>query len=158
MKHWLLGIALICWGSIAHANPYFRFINPAHPHPTTGALLDTKNLRDSEAAVLLPLVTHSPTDGCIFPSIICEDWSPISIGGSMNAGKITFDVAPVANIVPWIQNTVLFFIPSSWIGLVNILSPEDGHPVTFSAGPVWEYRQLNNKGYFKIFTGLQLNF
>lgn len=158
MKHWLLGIALICWGSIAHANPYFRLIDPVHPKPVAGALIDPFSLGNTSVASLLPLVTHSTSDGCILPSIICEDWSPLAVGGSMNAGNITFDIAPIANIVPWVQNAAVALIPSSWTGLVKVLKQKSGQAVTFSIGPVWEYNQIKNKGYFKVFVGFQLNF
>lgn len=157
MKYWLLAFSFFLSVS-SYAGPYFRLIDPVHPHPVAGAFIDPYDLGNTSAATLLPLVTHSTSDGCIFPSIICENWTPLALGGSMNAGHITFDVAPLANVVPWVQNIALAVIPSSWTGLVNIIEPKQGQPVTFSAGPVWEYNQLKDKGYFKVFTGLQLNF
>jgi hypothetical protein len=124
-----------------------------------GALIDPVHIGQSEAAMLVPLITHSPKDGCLLPSVVCEDWTPLAIGGSMNAGKLTFDVAPLANVLPWMQSGLSHIIPSSWPITKKLLEPSsDSQFVTFSAGPVWEYSQLYNKGYFKIFTGLALHF
>lgn len=142
----------------AFATPYFRPIDPSHPQPVAGALIAPK-LGDSEGAALLPILTHSPKDGCLLPSVVCEDWTPLAVGGSLNAGKLTFDVAPLANVLPWMQSGLLAVVPSSWQGLRKILTPAEGSaPVTFSAGPVWEYKQLTNKGYFRVFSGLALHF
>lgn len=141
----------------AMAAPYFRLIDLAHPQPVGGALLDPTSLGNSEAAALLPLVTHSPQDGCLTPSIVCADWSPLAVGASMNAGQVTLNVAPIANVLPWMQTLALKVIPESWAGTRAVFRKGDGG-VTFSAGPVWQYRQSTNKGYFKVFTGLALHF
>ena len=151
-------MALMLLAGTASATPYFRLIDPSHPAPVLGALVDPIHIGNTSAASLLPLVTHSPKDGCLLPSIVCEDWTPLAIGGSMNAGKLTFDVAPLANVVPWIQNAALAIVPAKWQGLVNVLTPSGPQSVTFSCGPVWEYSQATNKGNFKVFTGLQLSF
>jgi len=148
--------------SAASANPYFRpnpvFTDPAHPVLIAGALVDPVSLGRSSAGSMLPAFTHSPKDGCLLPNIVCESWTPLAIGGSLNAGKLTLDVGPVANVLPWFQNAALAVVPAKWTGLINVLTPSTAGPVTFSAGPIWEYSQLKNHGYFKVFTGLQLNF
>lgn len=151
-------LALMLLASVASATPYFRLIDPSHPQPVVGALVDPVHLGNTSAASLLPLVTHSPKDGCILPSIVCESWSPLAVGGSMNAGKLTFDVGPIANVMPWAQSAALAVVPAKWQSLVKVLSPSADQSVTFSAGPMFEYSQANNHGYFKIFTGLQLSF
>lgn len=158
MKLLHLTVALVCLGSQANATPYFRIINPAHPQPVVGAMIDPQDLGQSEAASLLPLITHSTRDGCIFPSIICEDWTPLAVGASMNAGKITLNVAPLANVLPWVRLGVSAITPDSWASVHRMLSENPDQSVTFSAGPVWQYRQETNKGYFKVFTGLALHF
>lgn len=153
-----LAAAILFLAVSAQANPYFRLMNPSHPQMVAGALIDPSSLGNSEAASLLPIFTHSPADGCLFPSIVCEDWSPLAVGASMNAGKITLDVAPLANVLPWFQNAALAVIPDKWAGIRGVLAPTPGNAVTFSAGPVFQYRQANNHGYFKLFTGLSLHF
>lgn len=159
MKHWMLAAALICFGSTANAAPYFRLLDPAHPRPVVGALIDPSALGQTESASLLPLITHSPADGCLFPTVLCEDWSPLSVGASMNAGKATFDVAPLANVLPWMKTAGQALVPQGWTVLRSVVDYNpSGDAVTFSAGPVWEYSQLNNHGYFKVFTGLALQF
>lgn len=153
-----LTIAFLLLSSSALANPYFRFLDPSHPQPVLGALVDPANLGNSEATSLLPLVTHSPKDGCLLPSVVCEDWSPLAAGGSSNAGKYTLDVGPLFNVLPWVQSAALSLTPEKWSGLVKVLSTSQDQSVTFSAGPVFEYEQATNKGYFKIFTGVALHF
>jgi hypothetical protein len=142
----------------AQASPYFRPLDFSHPQPVAGALIDPRNLGQTEVASLLPLLTHSPKDGCLMPSIVCEDWTPLAVGLSMNAGKVTLDLAPLANVLPWMQRGVLAVVPDKWAGLRGLLAPTPDAPVTFSAGPAWQYRQIENKGYFKCFTGLALHF
>lgn len=152
-------VALLFSASIsANAAPYFRLVDPAHPQVVAGALLAPEALGNTEAASLLPLVTHTPADGCLLPSLVCEDWTPLAVGASMNAGKITLDVAPLANVLPWVQLAASAVVPASWQGVQNVLASNPDKSVTFSAGPVWEYRQLDNKGYFRVFTGLALHF
>jgi hypothetical protein len=160
MKHWLLVVALVCFGSFAHAAPYFRPLNPAHPKAVMGALLAPEGLKQSEATGLLPLFTHSPADGCMFPSIVCEDWTPLAVGASINAGQVTFAAGPLANVLPWMQRAGLAIVPESWTWARSVLDygGDETDAVTFSAGPVWQYKQATNKGYFRIFTGLALHF
>lgn len=166
MRKLLLAVALLGLAGSANAAPYFRVYGYdydahsfsaeafAHPHLWAGALIDPSDLSKSEGGSLLPLVTHSPKDGCLMPAIVCESWSPLAVGGSMYAGKITFDVAPLWNVIP------------AWVSLLRPVAPARFQPlladapsaVTFSAGPVWQYRQVENKGYLKIFTGIALAF
>lgn len=158
LKRLVAGL-LIFTPSFAFATPYFRLINPAHPQPVAGALLAPEALGQSAASALLPLLTHSPKDGCLLPSIVCEDWTPLAVGASINGGNITFDVAPLANILPWMQRAGQALVPSGWTAVREVVNYDPtGDAVTFSAGPVWEYQQRTNKGYFRIFTGLALHF
>jgi hypothetical protein len=159
MKHWLIA-ALICFGSLAHAAPYFRPLDIRHPQPVAGALIDPRNLGQSEVASLLPLLTHSPKDGCLMPSIVCEDWTPLAVGASINAGQVTFAAGPLANVLPWMQRAGLAIVPERWTWARSVLDygGDETDAVTFSAGPVWQYKQATNKGYFRIFTGLALHF
>ncbi len=143
--------ALLALAASAHATPYFRVIDAAHPQPVIGALIAPDEFGQTEAASLLPLVTHSPKDGCLLPSIVCENWTPLAVGASMNAGKATLAVAPLFNVMPWVQSAVESAAPNT---IRFIQDPA----VEISAGPVWEYKQLTNKGYFRVFTGLALHF
>ena len=157
MRYLLLTL-LLALATSSQASPYFRLIDPAHPQPVVGALVDPVHLGNTGAASLLPLVTHSPKDGCLLPSVVCESWSPLAGGGSMDAGKLTFDVGPIANVMPWAQSAALAVVPAKWQSLVKVLSPSADQSVTFSAGPMFEYSQASNKGYIKVFTGVSLNF
>ncbi len=162
MKKYPVAVFIAVFGFIAqavYAVPYFRPFDFKHPQTIIGAAIDPKNLKDSRALNLYPALTHSPADGCLLPSIVCEDWTPIAIGGSINAGKLTVDVAPLANILPWMQAGLLKIVPASWNGIVGVLTPTPGSaPVTFAGGPMFEYRGSENKGYFMLVTALALKF
>lgn len=162
----LLAALLMMVAAQAHAlqfgflpDNYFRPIDVTHPIVIAGAAIDPVHLGDSRAVSLVPLATHSPSDGCLLPAIVCEDWTPAAIGGSVNAGKLTFDIAPLANVLPWAKTGLLAITPTSWAGVRKVLTPAAGQPaVTFSVGPMWEYRQLNDKGYLMVVTALALHF
>ena len=156
----LVPLLLCLFCTSAKATPYFRFIDLGHPQPVIGALVDPMNYKKTSASSLLPIFTHSPNDGCLLPSIVCEDWTPLALGAAVNEGNFTFDVAPLANVLPWMAAAGYALTPASWSGLRHIFAPavQPALPVTFSAGPVWEYQERTNKGYLKIFTGLALHF
>ena len=145
--------------------PYFRPLDINHLQPVGGALIDVREIHLSEATGLLPLLTHSPKDGQIFPWL-AEDWSPLAVGGSVIAGRYTFIVAPLFNVLPVIQALAYQMTPDTLPGLQRLFSPTPANPVTglptapatFSAGPAWEYKSATNKGYFRVFTGLALHF
>lgn len=146
MRHLLLAAFL---ATPAAANPYFRLIDPAHPHPVLGALVDPSAPGETQATTLLPLITHKPTDGCLIPAL-CETWSPLAVGGAINAGKATFIVAPLFGLAPWGQ----LLLEKIYPGLTFLKDPA----VSMSFGPAWEYQQATNRGYFRIYSGLSLNF
>lgn len=160
MNKYTLACVFTLFTSTVSASPYFRpnplFLGSA-PITVAGAAIDPKTPKNSEGVVLLPLFTHSPKDGCAFPSISCVDWTPVAIGAALNAGKVTFDVAPLTNLLPWMQKGLLSLTPESWTGVTQVLTPTQSGPITFSAGPCWEYRQLSNKGYLMVVTALALN-
>ena len=157
----LLGLPAVAsmGGQFGTALPdnYFRVLNLSKPVTVAGALI-APSLGDSEGAVLVPIFTHSPADGCLLPGIVCEDWTPLAVGGAMNAGKISFEIAPLINVLPWMQTGLLALVPVSWASTRAMLTPVAGQPVTFSAGPVWHYSQAANKGYYRTFTGLSFHF
>ncbi len=167
MKRILAGLTVIfALAGDAWASPYFRVYGWDykaktlsveafyHPQPVAGALINPADLRGSRMGALLPIVFHSPSDGCLLPQFVCEDWSPLAVGGSMNAGKLTFDTGPLFNILPWMVSGAQRLAPARFQPLLA----NTPSAVTFSAGPMWEYRQIENKGYFLVFTGLALHF
>lgn len=154
----LLILVLVSMSVFSSASPYLRLIDVRHPKPVIGAMLAPEKLKSSEAASLLPLLTHSPRDGCLFPSIICEDWSPIAVGGSMSSGRLSFEAGPLFNVLPWMQTAASAATPQSWTAVRSILASNPDSSVSFSAGPLWAYKSETNKGYFRIFTGLALHF
>lgn len=155
----LLVAALLLAASAAHAVPYFRFVDIGHPNPILGAAIDPKAVKQSRAIGLYPIFTHSPKDGCLLPGIVCEDWTPLALGGSLNSGKLTFDVAPMANLLPWMQSGIAALAPASWESVHYMVDSAPGEqPVTIAVGPLWEYRQLENKGYFMVVTAFALHF
>ena len=163
-----LFIALLAWCAwlpmSIQASPYLRpgiykgDDGSLHYQTIFGGLIDPKDLGNSSGVGLFATVTHSPKDGCILPSIVCEDWTPLAVGGAMNAGKVTLDFGPVFNVLPWMQSGALAILPASFSATRKMLQPQEGsQSVTFSGGPMCEYRQVSNDVYFKIFTGLALH-
>ena len=74
---------------------YLRFMDyrdgALHPAPLLGGFLAPDSITtESEGGGMLPIITHSSrvdasghhVDGCLLPSIACEDWSPFAVGGS----------------------------------------------------------------------------
>lgn len=143
----LIAAILLSTSVRVNALPYFRLIDPAHPHPVIGALVDPSSPGQTEATTMLPIFTHSPKDGCRIHNL-CETWAPLAIGGAINAGNLTFIAAPLFGIAPWVQ------MLAEKSGVTFIKDPA----VSMSFGPAWEYRQANNRGYFRIYSGLSLNF
>lgn len=153
-----IGLLALLLSTSAFATPYFRLVDPSHPQPVVGALFSLDGIKQTEGTSLLPLITHTPKDGCLLPSIVCEDWSPLSVGAAFHAGKITLDVAPLANVLPWIDVVIQSALPDNYLSPIHWVQAQNGQAITFSAGPVFEYQQLTNKGYFRLFTGLALHF
>lgn len=178
---------IILWLGMAvpSHSAYFRFMDmrdgALHPAPLVGAFVDPATTGNSEGGGLLPIITHSARrnangtiiDGCLLPSIVCEDWSPLAIGGSMNGGKMKLDIGPVFNILPIFQNAGTALIDlwgaDKLPGLRAILRPTqagDRFDARFSVAPVFEFDPLyqalpgnaNGHGYFKLFVGPQLLF
>jgi hypothetical protein len=63
MKNWHMIAAFVFMTGNAWGSPYFRPLNLSHPQLVAWAILDPRDLGNSEAASLLPVFTHSPKDG-----------------------------------------------------------------------------------------------
>ncbi len=83
IKKTLITLLLCTAVGTSQAAPYFRAIDPAHPQTSLGLFSDYKG--HSATGGVLALVTHSPVDGCLIPSI-CEGWAPLTVGGTLGAG------------------------------------------------------------------------
>mgnify|MGYP001446273435 CR=1 FL=1 len=162
MKTTILAVTLMMASRIASAGmlglyPYFRPLDVHHLQPIAGALIDVKDIQNTEMTGLVPLLTHSPMDGCMLPSIVCEDWTPLAVGFSANAGSWTLAAGPVFNILPIMQVAALAVTPYSLPGIRKVLGSSSPN-VTFSAGPNAEYKSATGKVYGKVFTGVALHF
>ena len=154
----LIAIVLFALPTYSAAAPYFRPINVAKPVTVAGALI-AEDTKQSEGTLMIPLLTHSTRDGCLLPSIVCEDWSPIAIGPSVNAGEWSLAIAPLFNVLPWMSAGAKMLIPDKYTSLRSMITPAAGEQqVTFSAGPTWLYKSSTNKGYYRTFVGLALHF
>lgn len=159
MKKIVISVMLLA-GS-ASANPYFRPINLAHPQISAGAYVDPVNPGQSAAGTSVALVTHSTTDGCAMPTIVCEDWTPMAVGFSVNGGKTLLGVGPSFNLAPVVKSALLHGISAitkeeSYRGLKSSLgsNPITGPDITMSFGPAWVISPTENwKGYFRVFAG-----
>lgn len=113
MKHWLLAAALICLGTQAQASPYFRLIDPSHPHFGAGFLISPKDPTNTAGITDLAIITHSTADGTIIPAtwqtiIPPESWVPFQIGfGGSFKGEAVVAPGTSANIAPIIASLTL---------------------------------------------------
>lgn len=113
----------------ARANPYFR--TPFSGGPTVhyeGAFIDPKDPGQTTLGSEVALVTHDPKDGCALPEIVCEQWSPIATGLSVNGGRVYWDIGPTVNVFPWMLNGL------SAIGIPTSFKREDANGA-FAFGP-----------------------
>lgn len=144
MKHWLFGAALICLGSIAPAAPYLR--TPFNGGPTvayTGIFIDPREPGKTTVGNEIALVTHDPKDGCLLPSIVCEQWVPVATGLSVNAGRVYWDIGPTVNVFPWMVAAM------DSLGLETWFSPPDSS-LSFAAGPKLGLNPITNGKFMPI--------
>lgn len=145
----------------ASAAPYFRPLDLASPHFVAGAFVDPQDPGNSAAGSALALVTHSTVDGCLLPSVVCEDWTPLAVGLSVNGGKVLVGAGPSVNLAPIFKAGLLrglnaLTAEESYLGLKSSLGsvPISGPDVTMSFGPAWVFSPTENwKGYFRVFAG-----
>ena len=95
-------LILVLLAVSASANPYFR--TPLNGGPSvhyTGVFIDPREPGKTTVGTEVALVTHDPNDGCLFPSVVCEQWSPLATGISATGGRIYWDLGPTVNVFPW---------------------------------------------------------
>jgi hypothetical protein len=154
-------LLLVLAATSARATPYFRPLDLASPHIVAGAFIDPKDPGNSAAGSALALVTHSTTDGCLLPSIVCEDWTPLAVGFSVNGGRVLIGAGPSVNLAPVFKSLALRGLNAvtgeeNYLGLKSSLGsvPITGPDVTMSFGPAWVVSPSENwKGYFRVFAG-----
>lgn len=137
-----LFVLMVLSASNALANPYFRPLDVKDVHRVAGAFIDPRDLDNTSAGGAVALVTHSTTDGCLLPSVVCEDWSPLMAGGSVHGGRFEFDMGPAWNLTPFAKIGLLHLLntltPSETLsGVKSILGsqPITGPDISFSFGP-----------------------
>ncbi len=125
----LLAVLAALVPAVSQASPYFR--TPFSGGPTIhyeGVFIDPREPGKTTLGSEVALVTHDPNDGCLFPSIVCEQWSPIATGISTTGGKIYWDVGPTINVFPWMLNGL------QAIGIPTTFKPADANGA-FAFGP-----------------------
>lgn len=120
---------LLILAASAHASPYLR--TPFTGGPTVhyeGVIIDPTAPGKTAAIFEVALITHDPKDGCLFPSIICEEWAPLANGLGINGGRVLWDLGPTVNVFPWMLTGLakVGYSPSFWPA---------GSPVAFAFGP-----------------------
>ena len=149
----------------ALAGPYFRLVDPQHPHMTTGAYLDPADPGQTEAGVSLALITHSPRDGRLIDSMP-TDWSPLTVGGSMNHGDLFFSIGPSFNLsepIKWVLRGAFNALADQdkYENLRGLLAPAKASvkDATIAISPSWVVRPNENfKGYFRLYIGPKWSF
>lgn len=153
---------------------YFRLIDPARPHKVVGAFIDPTDLDATSAGTAVALVTHSTSDGCFMPSVICEDWSPLMAGLSYNAGRFQFNAGPALNLTPLAKRGILGMLnlltaDETISGVKSLLGsePVNGPDVSVSFGPALAVTPIERgiilplnqwRGKFRVFAGAALKF
>lgn len=148
------------------ADPYFRLLDPKNPQISAGALVDPVNPGNSAATTQLSLITHSTKDGCLFPKITCQPWSPLSVGFAANSGRFLLSAGPSINLAPisrqfLLKGLNLFTKVDEYVGLKTTLSPEphSENDISIAFGPSYVVSPTEKfKGYFRIFSGVAWNF
>jgi len=174
MTKLLLALALLLSCGKAHASPYFRLMDPAHIQKIAGAYVDPIEPGNTSVGTSIALITHSVKDGCIMPSVVCEAWSPLMAGLSVNAGRVKLNVGPAVNLTPLAKLGVLRALnlvtkDDSLVALKGLLGsqPVDGPDVSASFGPAWGLTPIEHgvilpvnawKGRLAIFAGAALTF
>ena len=101
-------IVVLLLATNAAAGPYFRLIDPEHVQRSAGAYVDPVNSGNTSAGTATALITHSVRDGgCLLPAVVCEDWSPLTVGFSVRAGHLDFNLGPVVNLTPLVKSGLL---------------------------------------------------
>lgn len=175
MKNLLIAVAVACLGINANAAPYFRVIDPNKPYKIVGAYVDPGNPGNTSFGTAIALVTHSTRDGCLFPKIVCEDWSPLMVGPSYNAGRFQVNIGPAVNLAPIARNLIVILgdktlSEQNASGLRSALTSvplKRGAQASISFGPALNFAPIQHgivlplnqwQGRFRLFAGAALEF
>lgn len=166
--------AVAILGTTAAASPYFRPIDPNHPYKVIGGYIDMDAPGNTSAGTAVALVTHGVKDGCLLPSVVCEDWSPAMAGFSYNAGRLQFNVGPAVNLTPMAKIGALRLLnlltkDDTLAGIKSLLGsqPISGPDVSTSFGPALNVTPIEHgvilplnkwKGRPRMFVGAALRF
>lgn len=173
----LLLIVLLQGDGPAAAAPYFRLIDPAKPVRVAGAYVDPSSPGQTSYGTAVALVTHATADGCLMPTIVCEDWSPAMAGFSYNAGRFQFNIGPAINLAPIAKAALLRALgvvtrEDQLVGLKSTLGSEPivrgaSGDLRVSFGPALNVAPVEHgvvlplsqwKGRARIFAGAELKF
>lgn len=167
MKNLLLAAMFVVFTAVSsEATAYFRLIDPAHPHLSAGAFIDPVTPGDTSAGTSLALITHSPVDGCYLPSVVCENWAPLTVGVSAHSGRVLLGVGPSFNLAPLVKAGLLKVVNAvtqedHYQNLKSLLSSEplSQSDLSISFGPDLVLNPSEKwKGHLLIFTGAAWRF
>jgi hypothetical protein len=165
LKSILLALILAgCGSAPAFASPYFRVIGDVYSVENVAVFNPNAGIGATQDAALVNVVTHSTKDGCLLPSIVCEDWSLLSVGGAFTGPNKLALFGSQYNLEPLFQagayGLLNAFTPSSSLtALKSFLSTPVSSAVTLSIGAFWGVSPEQNwKGYFLLTIGPKLTF
>jgi hypothetical protein len=113
MKHYLLAAALICFGSLTHAAPYFRFLRPLD-EVKTGAFIKIGTPNDNVTYGLqTTLVKHRAEDGYfLLPGV---SWALLDVGGAKSPeGRLTLVAGPSVDLSEPVKAALLSGFNRLW--------------------------------------------
>ncbi len=155
MKKLIVAVSLMIVGK-AQAAPYFRPIDLAHIQQSGGVYYGTDGR--GQAGTAVALITHSTKDGCLLPSVVCEDWSPLTFGGTFTGPNKLLAIGPSFNLAPLIKAGGLGLLnsvtkPETLSGVKEALASPHSDAIKLALSVNWAYDPAGNKGYLKFFVG-----
>lgn len=142
--------------STASASPYFRPIDLAHIQQSGGIFYGPDG--QGQAGTMVALITHSTKDGCFFPSVVCEDWSPLTFGGTFTGPNKILAIGPSVNLAQIFKAAGLFILDAvtkqeTLREAKDTLARPQSEGIKLSLSINWAYAPAENKGYVKFFIG-----
>lgn len=166
MKHWLLGVALICLCSTAKASPYFNYLGEKNQpiYVSQGALFTTNNFSYQQAFTNVAVVYHPLSAGSIIPAELQAYLPPESWSINLGAGYASTNGSLA--IGPGLSINLLDSVRAHATNLLNLssnatvkaiaaqIAPGNG-PLNITIGPQWEM-QVTNYGTVLPFNQMRL--
>lgn len=156
MKHFLLAVALICFGSNAYAGPYFDtfFRDPSHPK-ISAQILYTSRFDFDGGVSDVALVYHKADPGdSLWPKTFLAagipplSWTLLEVGGGGNTQTGFVHFGTSINVAPTVLGPAIAALHNAGgkaAAFGNLLVSPDGSGLKLSLG--WKADVVENGGF-----------